>query len=58
MHCQWCSRDDVPTTKKGGLANHVDAGGKKCIAVGMAVAKDTRTPPKKIYPTFSRNRRR
>ena len=55
--CPWCSRESVSITKKGGLVNHPDAGGKKCIGVGMVVAKDTRTPPKKIKPTFNRNRK-
>lgn len=53
-HCPWCSRDGVLLTSKGGLGNHCDASGKKCVGVGMQVSASSLTPPKKIYPTYSR----
>lgn len=55
--CKWCGRT-VQIMPKGGLGNHVDAGGKKCVAVGIKVAASTLTPPKRLKGVVQRNAHR
>lgn len=56
--CRWCGREDVEVTLKGGLAPHVDASGRCCVAIGIRVDDDRRTRPRDIKGPVQRNQRR
>mgnify|MGYP007122142172 CR=1 FL=1 len=55
--CKWCGRKDVGVNKKGRLSDHVDAGGRKCVAAGVVVAPSALTPPRRPGGVVQRNAR-